>query len=428
MRRLTINMAGFAGIALGIAFVTVFVVHIQGEAESTGKKTIPPTIVAAVTRVHVPPAPLNDSANPAVSKITALHHVVQAPASATATLTHSTVTSTPAAPAGGSAWITLDNYAQTPGSWTVHVRGGGFAPQEAVDLSAQGAARTAPANLVADAQGNLDGSVSLQIPPDPNSTVDLHAQGVQSNRQATAGIGVVPYITTLSLVPYAAFPGQTVDVFVSSQGYPPNTPVRLQVGGKVIQTAHADGGGTLQAHATYIVPYTSVAAHLKVEAASSGGHAGATQTLDILALQPWAIASAYAVHAGDHVQFDAHGFAAGEPVKVYLGGGPYGPEHVANRRAGNRRWDWSLHGAVRRPTTQLYARRCPQRCPGDGGHHGRAVVPQYEETCMHVARQASTTLGQRWVDRLASNALLTDVATVLPPSCASPRYRGDTTP
>jgi hypothetical protein len=127
----------------------------------------------------------------------------------------------------------------------------------------------------------------------------------------------VPYTATLSLAPYAVLPGQSVDV--SGQGYPPNAQVRLEVGGTVVQTVRADGGGTLQVHAAFTVPYTSGAAHLQVVATSSVGHTGATQTLDVLALQPWARASAYAVHAGDHVQFDAHGFAAGEPVKVYLG-------------------------------------------------------------------------------------------------------------
>jgi hypothetical protein len=197
------------------------------------------------------------------------------------------------------------------------VHGGGFTPGETVDLSAQGAASSSPASLAADSQGNLDGSVSLQIPPGANSALDLLAKGEQSGQQATASIGVVPYNATLSLAPYAAWPGQSVDV--SGQGYPPNVPVRLEVGGKVLQTVRTDGGGNLQIHAAFTVPYNSSATRLEVVASSSVGHAGATQTLDVQALQPWAIASAYAVHLGDRVQFDAHGFAAGEPVKVYLG-------------------------------------------------------------------------------------------------------------
>jgi hypothetical protein len=220
-------------------------------------------------------------------------------------------------PSASGAWITLDSYTETPGNWTIHVRGGGFASGETVDLSAQGASNTTPAGLTADSQGNLDGSVSLHIPPGANSALDLLAKGEQSGQQATASIGVVPYIATLSLAPYAALPGQSVDV--TGQGYPPNAPVRLEVGGRAVRTVRTDGGGTLQIHAAFTVPYNGSATHLEVAAISRVGNAGATQTLNVLALQPWAFASAYAVHAGDHVQFDAHGFAAGEPVKVYLG-------------------------------------------------------------------------------------------------------------
>jgi hypothetical protein len=145
----------------------------------------------------------------------------------------------------------------------------------------------------------------------------LLATGEHSGLQATATISVVPYVATLSLAPYAALPGQPVDV--SGQGYPPNVPVRLEVGGTLIQRVHTDGGGNLQIHAAFTVPYSTSAGRLEVTATSTSGHAGATQNLDVLALRPWATAATYAVHVGDHVQFDAHGFAAGEPVKVYLG-------------------------------------------------------------------------------------------------------------
>jgi hypothetical protein len=212
------------------------------------------------------------------------------------------------------------------------MHGGGFAPGETVDLSAQGAA-SVPANLAADSQGNLDGSVSLQIPPGANSSLSLVAKGEQSNQQATASIGVVPYNATLSLAPYAAWPGQSVDV--SGQGYPPNAVVRLEVGGKLIKTVRTDAGGTLQVHAAFTVPYTSAGTHLEVVATSRVGQTGATQTLDVQALQPWATASSYAVRVGDHVQFDAHGFAAGELVKVYLGGSYVGQSTSPTDGQGN---------------------------------------------------------------------------------------------
>jgi hypothetical protein len=124
-------------------------------------------------------------------------------------------------------------------------------------------------------------------------------------------------------------------VDVSGQGYPPNALVRLEVGGIFIKTVRTDAGGTLQVPAAFRVPYKSAAGHLDVVASSRVGHMATTQTLDVLALQPWAIASAYAVHVGDHVQFDAHGFAAGELVKVYLGGSYLGQSTSPTDGQGN---------------------------------------------------------------------------------------------
>jgi hypothetical protein len=59
------------------------------------------------------------------------------------------------------------------------------------------------------------------------------------------------------------------------------------------------------------------------------------QNLGVLALRPWATASTYAVRVGDHVQFDAHGFAAVEPVKIYLGDSYVGQSNGPTDGEGN---------------------------------------------------------------------------------------------
>lgn len=336
MRRSTLHIAGFVAAVLGIVLITGFVAHVHGEAVSTGTQSAVPAVVVTGTRLPVrtaitvrtatrvptlaptaPPTPVDDLALPAAATDAPIQRAVQTPTPATATPTGTAISSIPGSPSSEGVWMTLDTYTQTPGNWTLHLRGGGFAAREQVDLRSEGAAGITPAHLVADEQGGVDGSASVQIPPGAPSTLSLLAEGAQSGRQASASIGVLPYTPTLSLAPYAAWPGQSVDV--SAQGFPPNVSVRLTVGGTVIRTVHADGGGTVQIHAAFTVPYRSVAGHVEVVAASTVGHLQATQTLDVLALQPWATASAYAVHAGDRVQFDAHGFAAGELVKVYLG-------------------------------------------------------------------------------------------------------------
>ncbi|HWE63238.1 MAG TPA: hypothetical protein VHB98_16100 [Chloroflexota bacterium] len=316
MRRSFEHVGRLAGVALGVAVIAGLLVHVYAAASPT-----PRAVATQVVAATVKPAVVG-TASPALRR-GAAPTVTPAPAMPTALAPGEAVSalpdagSTPSATPAGTAWITLDSYASTPGSRTVLVRGGGFASGETLDVRADGAGSRAHATLVADAAGNVAGGVPVQIAPGAGATVRFVVDGERSGQRAMATIDIVPYVAILSLTPYAASPGQPVDVF--GQGFPPNAPVHLQVGDTTIRTAHADGGGNVRIQGAFTVPYTALAGHLQIAVISSVGRVGASQVLNVLPLQPWATASSYAVHAGDHVQFDAHGFAVGEPVKVYVG-------------------------------------------------------------------------------------------------------------
>jgi hypothetical protein len=212
-------------------------------------------------------------------------------------------------------WITLGAYSTGPTAWMVPVHGAGFGPAERVDFAVAEAAGTSEGSLTADSTGHLDGVVAVHFAAGAGGTLHLVATGASSRARATASFAVIPYVATIRLSPYAALPGQTV--LVDGRGYMPNEALTLDAGGRNVQSARADAGGSM--HASFTVPYTASAGRLSIAVTGAASHAGATQILDVQGLQPWAIASNYALHTGDPVQFDAHGIAPRETITVHLG-------------------------------------------------------------------------------------------------------------
>lgn len=218
---------------------------------------------------------------------------------------------------GAGAWISLQSDAATPGALDIGIAGAGFAPAEAIEVRVSGHGGTARANLHADRSGRVFGTVQLRIAPIAAGPLQLVALGEQSHREATATFSVVPYVPVLSLTPYAAPPGGSIDVY--GRGFAPHEAVRLSANGRFVAWAHADTSGALHLHPGYTIPSTARAGRLTFTATGELSKQSALQRAYVLPLRPWARASAYVVHAGDRVQFDVHGFAPGEIVKVYAG-------------------------------------------------------------------------------------------------------------
>ena len=127
----------------------------------------------------------------------------------------------------------------------------------------------------------------------------------------------VSYVPIISLVPYAARPGQSVEV--QGHGFAPNEVVRLIVGRASVARTHADTDGAIRLHVAYTVPYHARPGFVRLSVIGERSQRAAGQRLYVVPLQPWATASAYVVHPGDRVRFDVHGFAAREAVDVYEG-------------------------------------------------------------------------------------------------------------
>lgn len=145
--------------------------------------------------------------------------------------------------------------------------------------------------------------------------------------QVTSTIPTASYVTIISLVPYAARPGQPVDV--QGHGFAPGETVHLIVGRASLSHTTAAFDGSFRLRAAYTVPYTARSGFVRLSVIGDQSQQAAWQRLYVIPLQTWAVASAYAVHPGDRVKFDLNGFAARETIDVYQGSAYLG--HSAKR-------------------------------------------------------------------------------------------------
>jgi hypothetical protein len=191
-------------------------------------------------------------------------------------------------------------------------------PEPTTTVSALAMARHAriTAALSADAAGAVASTAHRRLAP-AGVAVTGQAAGQQSPANAMATISAVYYVPLISLVPYAARPGQSVDV--QGHGFAPNEVVRLIVGRASVARARADTDGAIRLDGAYTVPYHARPGYVPFSVIGERSQQAAGQRLYVVPLQPWATASAYVVHPSDRVRFDVYGFAAHEAIVVYEG-------------------------------------------------------------------------------------------------------------
>ena len=188
----------------------------------------------------------------------------------------------------------------------------------ATTISALATARHARITAVrrADAAGAVASTAHQLLAPE-GGPVTGPAVGQPRPTNATATMTAASYVPLISLVPYAARPGQSVEV--QGNGFAPDEAVRLIVGRASVARTRADVDGAVHLHGAYTVPYHARTGYVRLSVIGERSRQAAEQRLYIVPLQPWATASAYVVHPKDRVQFEVYGFAAREAVKVYEG-------------------------------------------------------------------------------------------------------------
>ena len=170
--------------------------------------------------------------------------------------------------------------------------------------------------LRADAAGAVASTAHQRLAPEGGPVMGP-AVGQQSPAKATATGSAVSYEPLISLVPYAARPGQSVEV--QGHGFAPDEAVRLIVGRASVARTRADADGAVHLHVAYTVPYHARPGFVRLSVIGERSQRVAGQRLYVVPLRPWATASAYVVHPKDRVRFEVYGFAVHEAVEVYEG-------------------------------------------------------------------------------------------------------------
>src|SRR2546429_1987283 len=118
--------------------------------------------------------------------------------------------------------------------------------------------------------------------------------------KATATMSAAYYVPIISLEPYAARPGQSVEV--QGHGFAPDEAVRLIVRRASVARTRADADGAIRLHVAYTVPYHAHPGFVRFSVIGERSQRAAEQRLYVVPLRPWATASAYVVHPGDRVR------------------------------------------------------------------------------------------------------------------------------
>ncbi len=232
-----------------------------------------------------------------ISRRTAIMHITIAPA-ATATLTV-----TPGATTRGGA---------------VSVSGGGFTPNEAVELTIDGVS-TPLATLHADAAGTLP-ATTITIPY--AATVGartLTARGTTSGKTAATALTLNAVTATLTVVPASSTRGGSVTVSGSGFAVGETITVTIDDVATPLAVAHADNAGLLPV-TPVTIPYTATVGARTLTATGAVSGRKATAPLTLTAVVATVSLVPATTNRGGLLTVSGANFAAGEAITITADG------------------------------------------------------------------------------------------------------------
>jgi len=220
-------------------------------------------------------------------------------------------------PSGGATTLTIAPASSTRGG-AVSVSGGGFTPNEAVDLTIDGVS-TPLATLHADAAGVLP-ATTITIPY--AATVGartLTARGTTSGKTATAALTLNAVTATLTVVPASSTRGGSVTVSGSGFAAGETITVTIDDVATPLAVAHADNAGLLPV-TPVTIPYTATvgARTLTATGAVSGRKAMAPLTLTAVVATVSLVPAT--TNRGGLLTVSGANFAAGEAITITADG------------------------------------------------------------------------------------------------------------
>jgi hypothetical protein len=216
----------------------------------------------------------------------------------------------------GSATI-VGKTAGKPGD-TVSVSAHGFGHGEKVDVFWGRASGTPALTLTADSSGSI-GRASVPVGVAPVGPTTLVLVGRKTHTTATASYLMLGLYPGTASHPYAVRAGKAITF--TGKGFAPGEQVGIYLGsatGMPALTTTANGGGGFSL--SFVVPF-GLKGSQRLTAIGEQSRASVSSGFLVLPYSPVVQASTYDALPGTSVNFYASGFAPGEVVLVYAGGG-----------------------------------------------------------------------------------------------------------
>lgn len=201
------------------------------------------------------------------------------------------------------------NYYAVPGS-KIMVKGGGFAPNEAVVITAG----TFTANTTADEDGMV-ADVAITLPfGHLTSSLEINLVGQLSNATGMTSITLAPFSAQVSPSTYYGLPGSAVSF--TGTGFAANENVSVKLNNSALTTVTADEDGAFELGGLTL-PFATSANYSFVGSVSG---ASASVSIGLASFSSSIELSTYYAPGGTAVTISGSGFVAGETVNITFGG------------------------------------------------------------------------------------------------------------
>ncbi|MDP3794973.1 MAG: hypothetical protein Q8R13_03530 [bacterium] len=220
--------------------------------------------------------------------------------------------------------IEVVSHSNTPLS-AIAVRGAGFAANEEVRITLEGASATAQT----DRRGSF-GDTPLNIPRVPSGTYQVHAAGLSSEARTSSHFYIGDFFPGIAPSDYFLMPGQALGF--SGWGFAPREEISVRVDHDTAPIASivADTRGSFTAAGTTTIPFSLAGGQHTFHLSAPLGKSPPPVVVEVGSLRPQLSPSSYFIRPGETIRVTCYGFSPSETVAARIGEGPL-KEGVADK-------------------------------------------------------------------------------------------------
>ena len=218
-------------------------------------------------------------------------------------------------------WLVLSTYDVQPLADLGFI-GGGFEPQEMVQVSLASTTSASPAislvELATDQAGNSEWA-QLKLPLVRPGSYAVVLRGQASALELRRELQITPLKPTAELSPWAGPPG--IPLQLNAHGFAPNEAVHVAFGGPSVEAAvlQADAEGNLWGAGPVRVPATALAGPLPVLLTGEQSGAESVPSFTVIEPKPWLELTSWWGAPGAQIGFGGGGWIGGERVTLHIG-------------------------------------------------------------------------------------------------------------